>query len=92
MTNGHPPATGPQILEKVSALDSAVELLCTRLDDKFVREQQRDGATEQILLGVRQLTEAIVQLQKVVRSEQEHTRRALLMHFGSADLVNERGT
>jgi len=38
------------------------------------------------------LNAAVRQLQNVVRSEQEHTRRVLLMHFGSADLVNERGT
>jgi hypothetical protein len=90
MHNGTPAASGPQILERVTALGSAVELLCTRLDDRFVREQQRDAQLQQILLVQAQLTEVIRHLQAVVRSEQEHTRRALLLHFGSEGLEKER--
>jgi hypothetical protein len=65
-----------------------------------VRDQQQGQALQQLLLSVQQLTQAIGQLQLVVRSEQEHTRRALLMHFGAegldkptekADLELERG-
>lgn len=85
MTNGQPPATGARILE-------AVEQLATRLDDKLVREQQRDQTLEQLLLSVQQLTEAVKQQTITIRSEQEHTRRALLLHFGAEDLVKERGT
>lgn len=83
-SNGHAPSTGPQILETVAQL-------ARRLDDKFVREQQRDDATGQILLELRTLVGAIRQLELVVRSEQEHTRRALLLHFGSQGLEKERG-
>jgi hypothetical protein len=82
---GHaPPSSGAKILE-------AVEQLSTRLDDKYVREQHRDDATGQILLELRTLTSAVKQLQIVVRSEQEHTRRALLMHFGAEGLEKARG-
>ena len=79
-----PPASGAAILE-------AVQQLGGRLDDKFVREQHRDDATGQILLSIQDLTSAIKQLQITVRSEQEHTRRALLMHFGAEGLEKERG-
>jgi hypothetical protein len=83
MNNAQPTATGGRILE-------AVEQLSGRLDDKFIREQQRDQTLDQILLSVQQLTEAVKQQTITIRSEQEHTRRALLLHFGAADLVKER--
>lgn len=60
-----------------------------------------EGSTTQLLgelvQSINRLTEAVKQLQQVVRFEQDMTRRALIIHFSTEDLdkptvrMRERG-